>query len=80
MIEELNSIKQKATVAEGQKKKGKKGGKKATKKWATSNLLSWRLVKRWSKKSSPAICSHLLVSGAEWRDWLCGELQLSQLL
>ena len=32
MIEELNSIKQKATVAEGQKKKGKKGGKKATKK------------------------------------------------
>jgi hypothetical protein len=32
MIEELNSIKQKAAVADGQKKKGKKSTKKTTKK------------------------------------------------
>merc|ERR1712060_159892 len=32
MIEELNSIKVKAANAEGSKKKGKKGGKKPTKK------------------------------------------------
>ena len=58
MIEELNSIKQKASATDGSKKKGKKG-KKTSKKWLKS--ISGELTTLWITgtaqwRGSAAIC------------------------